>query len=107
MGPERIFELYGGTEFQAGAMITGTEWLDHRGSVGRCIFGEMKVVDPDTGVDVSPGEVGEIYMRRDADGTQGYHYIGSEPARFRALTSGTWDRSTRTGTCILPTGVPT
>jgi bile acid-coenzyme A ligase len=79
LGPERIFELYGGTEFQAGTLITGTEWLDHPGSVGRCIFGEMKVVDPDTGADVQPGEVGEIYMRRDAEGTLGYHYIGSEP----------------------------
>jgi bile acid-coenzyme A ligase len=79
LGPERIFELYGGTEFQAGTMITGADWLDHPGSVGRCIFGEMKVVDPDTGADLPPGEVGEIYMRRDAQGTQGYHYIGSEP----------------------------
>ena len=79
LGPERIFELYGGTEFQAGTMITGTEWLDHPGSVGRCVLGEMKVVDPETGADVPPGVVGEIYMRRDAQGTQGYHYIGSQP----------------------------
>jgi len=78
LGPERIFELYGGTEFQAGTLITGTEWLDHPGSVGRCIFGEMKVVDPDSGADLQPGEIGEIYMRRDAEGTLGYHYIGSE-----------------------------
>jgi bile acid-coenzyme A ligase len=79
LAPERIFELYGGTEFQAGTMITGREWLEHPGSVGRCLFGEIKVVDPDTGSDVPPGEVGEIFMRRDAQGTQGYHYIGSEP----------------------------
>jgi len=33
LGPERIFELFGGTEFQAATVITGTEWLAHRGSV--------------------------------------------------------------------------
>ena len=35
LGPERIFELYAGTEAQAATIITGIEWLEHRGSVGR------------------------------------------------------------------------
>ena len=35
LGPERIFELYAGTEAQAVTIITGDEWLEHRGSVGR------------------------------------------------------------------------
>ncbi len=35
LGPERIFELYAGTEAQAVTIITGPEWLEHRGSVGR------------------------------------------------------------------------
>jgi bile acid-coenzyme A ligase len=35
LGAERIFELYAGTEAQAATIITGTEWLAHRGSVGR------------------------------------------------------------------------
>jgi bile acid-coenzyme A ligase len=78
LGAARIFELYGGAEFQAGTMITGEEWLEHPGSVGRCIFGEMKVVDPDTGAELPPGHVGEIFMRRDAEGTRSYHYVGSE-----------------------------
>jgi bile acid-coenzyme A ligase len=78
LGGERIWELYGGTELQAMTVIRGDEWLAHRGSVGRCIFGEMKVADPDTGDDLPPGEIGEIYMRRDAEGTPAYHYVGSE-----------------------------
>ena len=53
---------------QALTFISGGEWLDRRGSVGRCLVGEMKVVDPDTGTDLSAGEVGEIFMRRDAEG---------------------------------------
>jgi bile acid-coenzyme A ligase len=78
LGGERIWELYGGTELQAMTVIRGDEWLEHRGSVGRCVIGEMKVVDPDTGADLPAGEVGEIYMRRDADGTPSYHYLGSD-----------------------------
>ena len=37
--------------------ITGREWLEHRGSVGRPIIGEMRVFDDD-GVELPPGEVG-------------------------------------------------
>ena len=84
LGGERICELYGGTELQAMTVIRGDEWLEHRGSVGRCMLGEMKVVDPDTGDDLPPGEVGEIYMRRDAEGTPAYRYVGlggPDPAR--------------------------
>ena len=35
LGPERIFELYGGTEGQGATWIDGNEWLEHRGSVGK------------------------------------------------------------------------
>ena len=35
LGSEVVMELYGGTEGQARTIITGTEWLTHRGSVGR------------------------------------------------------------------------
>jgi len=45
LGPERVFELYGGTELQAITVITGTEWLAHRGSVGRPVVGEMEIRD--------------------------------------------------------------
>ena len=69
LGGDRVREFYGGSEMQALTFISGGEWLDRRGSVGRCLVGEMKVVDPDTGTDLSAGEVGEIFMRRDAQGT--------------------------------------
>ena len=44
LGPERICELYAGTEAQAATIITGVEWLEHRGSVGRPTSGEFKVI---------------------------------------------------------------
>jgi non-ribosomal peptide synthetase component F len=34
-GPERVFEVYGGTERIGGTLISGGEWLEHPGSVGR------------------------------------------------------------------------
>ena len=62
LGPERVWELYGGTEFQAMTFISGDQWLTHPGSVGVVVMGEMKVLDDD-GNPCPPGVVGEIYMR--------------------------------------------
>ncbi|HUR52316.1 MAG TPA: AMP-binding protein [Mycobacteriales bacterium] len=79
LGPERIFELYGATEGQATSTIVGTEWLEHRGSVGRPIIGEMAVFDTD-GNRLPPGESGEVWFR--AAGEQAtYRYVGAEPRR--------------------------
>ena len=77
LGGDRILELYGGTEAQAITFITGDEWLEHRGSVGRPILGEMRVLDPD-GNELPPGQVGEIWMRRGEDAPPSYRYVGAE-----------------------------
>ena len=37
VGGEVLMELYAGTEAQAGTIISGTEWLGHRGSVGEVV----------------------------------------------------------------------
>jgi bile acid-coenzyme A ligase len=76
LGPERIYELYAGTEGQAVCIITGTEWLEHRGSVGRVSAGEMKVCDAE-GNELAPGEQGEVWMRSQR-GTPTYRYVGAE-----------------------------
>lgn len=76
LGPERIWELYAGTEGQAVCIITGTEWLEHRGSVGRVTGGEMKVCDAD-GNELPPGQEGEVWMRASRD-TPTYRYVGAE-----------------------------
>jgi bile acid-coenzyme A ligase len=77
LGPEHVFELYGGTEQQAMTTISGTEWLEHRGSVGRPSFGEVRVLDED-GKELPAGEVGEIFMRGDEGKPPTYQYIGAE-----------------------------
>lgn len=40
-----IWELYGGTEAQSLTLLNGAEQLEHVGSVGRPIFGEMVIRD--------------------------------------------------------------
>lgn len=80
LGGERVLELYGGTEAQSFTVITGDEWLAHRGSVGRPVLGEMVVLDAD-GREMPPGQVGEIWMRRGADAPPSYRYIGANAKR--------------------------
>jgi bile acid-coenzyme A ligase len=77
LGSEVVLELYGGTEAQSATVLSGSEWLAHRGSVGRPVFGEMLAFDTD-GRPLPPGETGEIYMRRPAGMPPSYRYRGAE-----------------------------
>lgn len=76
LGPERVWELYAGTESQAVCMIDGREWLAHPGSVGRPVSGEMTILDA-AGRPLPPGEIGEVWMRPPAGSTP-YHYVGAQ-----------------------------
>ncbi len=76
VGPEVVWELYGGTELQALTFISGDQWLTHRGSVGVVVAGEMKVLD-DAGNPCPPGVVGEIYMRPNPGSAPTYRYVGT------------------------------
>jgi bile acid-coenzyme A ligase len=81
LGPERIHELYGGTERQGFCVISGVEWLAHKGSVGK--IGEtcrLRIIGED-GNDVAPGETGEIYFLPNDGAGSTYHYLGAEPKR--------------------------
>jgi bile acid-coenzyme A ligase len=77
LGPERVWELYAATEVQAVAILTGSEWLSHPGSVGRPVVGEMQVRDP-AGAPLPAGEIGEIWMRRGSGLPAPYRYLGAE-----------------------------
>jgi bile acid-coenzyme A ligase len=77
LGAETILELYAGTELQAVTILDGRQWLEHRGSVGPVVLGEMEVRDDD-GRRLPAGETGEIWMRRGADEPIPYRYIGAE-----------------------------
>ena len=85
LGPERIFELYAGTEAQTATTISGVEWLAHRGSVGKVIPGTVKITDPD-GRELRVGEMGEVWMRSLRERPT-YRYVG---ATARTLDGG-WE----------------
>ncbi|MDX6199867.1 MAG: bile acid-coenzyme ligase [Actinomycetota bacterium] len=79
LGPERVVELYAGTESQGVTVIDGREWLERPGSVGRPVLGSRFRVLDEHGRDVPAGTVGEIYMMpADGPGTT-YTYRGAEP----------------------------
>ncbi|MEX2326994.1 MAG: AMP-binding protein, partial [Pseudomonadales bacterium] len=79
LGGERVHELFAGTESTGATWITGDEWMEHKGSVGK-LLGEtkIKVVDED-GNELPPGEVGEIFMLPPGGQGSTYHYIGADP----------------------------
>lgn len=67
VGPDAVWEIFGGSEGVATTIISGREWLDHPGSVGRAAGnGEIAIFDA-AGQPVPPGTVGEIYMRNKVD----------------------------------------
>ncbi len=80
LGPDRILEMYGGTEEQGGLSITGRESLAHPGAIGRAHDG-VRVLTADGQV-AGPGEVGELVFRRRP--TAGHRYVGADD------TDATW-----------------
>lgn len=85
VGAENVYEMYGGTEGQMMTLINGVEWLAHPGSVGRPLWGQVRILSPDL-AEVPVGELGEIFMRPDPGAAPTYRYVGAE-----ARTAGDWE----------------
>ncbi|AMK20449.1 MULTISPECIES: AMP-binding protein [Sphingobium] len=77
IGPEKIWELYGGTEGIVTTILNGVEWLAHRGSVGRALLDKIKIVD-EAGNELPRGEVGEIFALPAGGRGSTYSYIGAD-----------------------------
>ncbi len=79
LGPDVMHEVFGGTERIGGTFITGREWLEHPGSVGRPTRAtKIRILDPETGEDLPTGEIGEIYMMPVGGQGSTYRYVGAE-----------------------------
>lgn len=74
LGPERIFEVYAGTE-GAALTISGEEWLAKPGSVGKAPPRLVTIIGED-GADCPPNVVGEVFFGGDAGSR--FHYIGAD-----------------------------
>jgi acyl-CoA synthetase (AMP-forming)/AMP-acid ligase II len=59
-GP-RIFEYYSATEGSGFTAISSEEWLQKKGSVGKSLLGEIRVID-DEGKLLPPGREGRIFF---------------------------------------------
>jgi bile acid-coenzyme A ligase len=81
LGSERVWEYYGTTEGTGSTMISGTDWLAHRGSVGRVREGYALRILDEAGHECAAGEVGEVYFRPEGGPGSTYHYLGSPSRR--------------------------
>jgi bile acid-coenzyme A ligase len=77
LGPTVMHEAFGGSERTGGTFISGTEWLAHPGSVGKPSAGaRLKILD-DSGRELPPGAMGEIYVLPPGGTGSTYHYVGA------------------------------
>ncbi len=86
LGPEKVWEVYGGTERFGATMIGGVEWLAHPGSVGKAPAGMQITIFDEAGAQLGPGTVGEIFFR-DEMRRPGMTYIGAVATRRGAWRS--------------------
>ena len=56
-----VWEYYGGTEGNGLTMCNATEWMTHKGTVGRAIVGKLRICD-DEGNELPTGEPGTVYF---------------------------------------------
>jgi bile acid-coenzyme A ligase len=64
VGPTHFYVCYGSSEGAGATFARGDEYLAHAGTVGKAAMGtELKILD-EAGSEMSPGEVGGIYMRQ-------------------------------------------
>lgn len=70
IGPEKIWEIYAGTEGYGATMIGGAEWLAHRGSVGKAPPGTD--IRGEDGSVLPAGEIGAVHFRPGANNLFGH-----------------------------------
>lgn len=87
LGPDRVLELYAGTEAQAVTVIDGPTWLQRPGSVGRPALGSQVRILDEAGQPMPVGSVGEVYMMPEGGPGSTYRYRGAEPRSVQGWES--------------------
>jgi bile acid-coenzyme A ligase len=77
LGADHVWELYGGTENTGSTVISGSEWLQRPGSVGRPTAGARIRAQDEAGVPLPAGRVGELYFMPASGARSTYHYLGA------------------------------
>ena len=83
VGPAHFFVSYGSSENAGIALASGAQWLEHPGTVGKP-FNTVARILGDSGADLPPGEVGEIFLRWDGQTDASFEYSGAVEARRTA-----------------------
>jgi bile acid-coenzyme A ligase len=86
IGPEKVWEIYSGTESLGGTYNNGIDWLNYPGTVGRPLPGSRLCIMDEAGEMLPPGEIGEIYTIPARGKGSTYHYLGAE-----AKSRGEWE----------------
>lgn len=80
-----LIEYYAGSEGNGVTVSTSQDWLAHRGTVGRAVVGEIKILDDD-GNELPVGETGTVYF---AGGPQ-FAYHNDDDKTKRAYNDRGW-----------------
>lgn len=80
-----LYDYYSGTEGAGVCAITSAEWLEHKGSVGRAVLGEVHILDAD-GDECDAGETGAIYFA----GGPTFEYFGDPDATAASRNERGW-----------------
>jgi long-chain acyl-CoA synthetase len=80
-----IFEYYGMTEGMGLTACDSVEWLAHRGTVGRSLFGELHILDDDMR-EVPAGTIGTVWFRL---GSQFEYFHDQERTKAALSADGT------------------
>jgi long-chain acyl-CoA synthetase len=83
-----LVEYYGATEGHGSTVITSSEWLQKRGSVGRAVVGIVRICDDD-GNTLPAGQLGTIYFERDSTPFE-YHNDPEKTAAARHPAHDNW-----------------
>jgi bile acid-coenzyme A ligase len=81
LGAHRILENYTATEQTAMTMVSGDEWLERPGTVGKAAFGDIEIRD-DQGKPCPPGTVGAVWMRRPEGVPRTFNYKGQDTPEY-------------------------
>jgi len=77
LGAEKIWELYGSTEYLGATLIRGDEWLKKPGTVGRVAGNSRVRALRADGSPCAAGEVGELFFLPPDPAQRPYHYVGA------------------------------
>lgn len=80
-----LIEYYAGSEGNGVTVSNSEQWLSHRGTVGKSVVGEIKILDDDGG-ELTVGETGTVYFA----GTPTFAYHNDPDKTKRAYNEHGW-----------------